>query len=612
MERVDFNDLPRTTRERFVRSLVSDSPVARPICQRVAAARTAGLWYLLVGSGAAALAVVTWIRFGAPDAPVQDVRFIGGYVGAWAAIALGLSMIARRGAIKGSLPFAPGVYVFPVDLVDARTRRLVLYPLTTLKAFDVVHHEGKGGYTRSTLRFVFPTTTFTFESKKRDRAEAEARAVEEAKAKIASVLATGGSLAGLAAIDPFADARARKFAPARDHGLLARGRPSWTQYIWVITVVAALAFGALSWASRNAFSDEAAFARISSALDVNLADAYAKGGGRRAAEVASVVVPRAALAAARQKSTPTERADALASVLQRFPRSGVDAELRAALAEAQHAVFTEQAGAPAGLQAFVARFPAAADVPAAKKALAEIYQRALAEFTKRADTADRSSTSLVPVVLAYAEATGNPVEVRVRGHHAPSLAEADKYVASDAHRGESETVSGAVVADTALQATLVVALERTLDRVFHAHVVPLRLGAPLDGPAPIPGTPPLAEVTAPTIVVDYQASWGRATYASPDPRARFVGVVVSFDVAVQVPNQTRVIHFATTVDPPETLPFEYAVLDPAFAPILAATSSKDHTIDRHAYTAMLVRSFDQLASRWANAFVKPVTAASKP
>ena len=64
---------------------------------------------------------------------------------------------------------------------------------------------------------------------------------------------------------------------------------------------------------------------------------------------------------------------------------------------------------------------------------------------------------------------------------------------------------------------------------------------------------------------------------------------MSFDVAVQVPNEVRVVHFATTVAPPETLPFEYKAADPALQQMLAV-DAKD--FDKRPYSSMLVRSLD--------------------
>ena len=231
---------PWPTRERFVRSIVSDSPVARPMCRRhgAAAHRRRGF----PGAPCSSWAARPWwasrrFDFGWAEAPVQPVIFIVGYIAGCAAVALALSMLIRRSALRGSLPFAPASYVFPVDLVDARTRQLVLYPLSTLQAFDVMHHSGSKGYTRSTLRFVFPTTSFTFESRDRNRAEAEATASKMHERPSRRFWVEARRSPSWAAVDPFVEARARRFAPARDHGLLARGRPTWTCHIWLITLL---------------------------------------------------------------------------------------------------------------------------------------------------------------------------------------------------------------------------------------------------------------------------------------------------------------------------------------------------------------------------------------
>lgn len=219
---IDFNDLPRTTRERFVRSLVSASPAARPICQRVSKQRSPAGWYLLLVLAAAALGGLGCWRFGAIDAPVQDRRLLGGYVAAGAALVLSASMLARRRAIRGSLPFAPGVYVFPLDLVDARTRQLELYSLSELQSLDPVHHSHKGRYTHSSLWLVFPTRSFVFEARGQYTVDAQLAAVRRAREALAAATHRG-TLDDLASLDPFIDARAQLRAGERPRA--ARARP---------------------------------------------------------------------------------------------------------------------------------------------------------------------------------------------------------------------------------------------------------------------------------------------------------------------------------------------------------------------------------------------------
>ncbi|MDF2694751.1 MAG: hypothetical protein K0S65_3134, partial [Labilithrix sp.] len=236
VRQIDFNDLPRATRERFVRSLVSVSPSSRPLCQRVSKQRSAFAWYVLAFVAPLALAALVVFRFGAPASPVQDRRFLGGYVAAMAGLGLALSMLARRRALVGSLPFAPGIYVFPLDLVDARTRRLELYSLSELQSLDPVRDSSNGKYERSALWFIFPTQSFVFETRGEQAAAMLFAAVQRARENLAAA-EHRGDLSELATLDPFAEARARNFEFAYDHGLLARGRPTWTRFIWAITVI---------------------------------------------------------------------------------------------------------------------------------------------------------------------------------------------------------------------------------------------------------------------------------------------------------------------------------------------------------------------------------------
>lgn len=589
---VDFNDLPRASRERFVRSLVSTSPTARPLCGRVAKRRPTVGWWLLVVAAVGALAALAAPRFGAIEAPVQDARYLAGYVAAWTALALAGSMLARRRALAGSLPFAPGVYVFPLDVVDARTRSLTLHPLADLDRCELVESRRKGV---CEVHFELPAARFVFELAGRDVAEGVVAAVERARSSSSARGVSGDASTN----DPFAEARARRFEPARDHGILARGRPAWSRHVWAIGLTVGVVGGGLSHRLRNSVSDRQALARVDATGDVELAERYAGGSGSHASEVAAGTLPRAHLARARSLPDGRLRADAIARVLTRFPRSPATADARVALALAEHAEFAKLRTV-AELRAFVAWSPAAADAPAASAKIAEAYVRAREEFRARGKTTDKSVAPVVDAILRHAEASAS-VDVRLRRHIAPSL---------PAHLGASHAAvleeAREVDAGVTPASALVAALERSLVAVFGAEVVSLRLGPPLDGPAPIPGTPPFVEVSAPVIVIDYELTPSAVSYpAAPAGASSATAFDVSFDLAVQVPGEPRTTSFETEVEAPTKLAF--AAIDRAFAPLLPAGAA---SLDAASVeTRLLARAFDQLAARWSDAFVESVDAA---
>lgn len=629
MHVIDFNDLPRTTRELFVRSLVSDSPTSAPICRRTSASRSSAPWLLLLLLSLGGLGAVAYPYFGSVLTPVQGHRQLGIYVALFAIVGLSLAMIFRLRAVKGSLPFTPGVYVFPLDLVDARTRELELFPLAELQSIEPVHHVKRGHYTHTSLWFVFPSQSFVFEVRSREAAELQLAAINNARREIS--LAMNRNFAVDASMfDPFADARARNWEPAHDHGLLARGRPLWTRFIWAITIVTGLVGGVAGWRLRNWQSDERAFAKVKARPEPAAYEGYIRGGGLHSAEVKNVIVPAARLAEAKKEPTPAKRAEAIDRFLRASPKTVVDAEARAALAEALHLEMTSQTTV-AGLRAFVSRWPESADSAAAKAKIHDLHQRTLADFRARAN-ANAKGENLIPVIeamLASAEERGT-IEVRFRRRPLATagLATTDKLLvkgllddpaapdaggAGGVAKGGNAEVSALFAPDriSDREATLTRALERSFASVFPADVFSFHPGLPLEDktpPSPPPQTPPGTAaaktgppqpppppppppslpipdgVAAPTIVIDYEIGWNGTTYLSRLLGRRFVGLYAKVDMLVQVPNQPRPWAFSARVEPPETFDVDAVTNAPAPSP---ATQP-----DARVYDAMMLRAFE--------------------
>src|SRR5262249_30323632 len=153
----------------------------------------------------------------------------------------------------------------------------------------------------STVWFVFPAQSFTFEVHGYDVAEAQAARVIESRHMISTAMQRN-ELHTLAALDPFAEARAREFEGTAEYGLLAREQPVWTRFIWAIAVVSGLVIGVAAWRLRNWQSDERAFARLRSNPDVEAAQAYLAGGGLHVADVKNAILPRAYLNQAKKET----------------------------------------------------------------------------------------------------------------------------------------------------------------------------------------------------------------------------------------------------------------------------------------------------------------------
>lgn len=586
---------------------MSDAPASQPIVSKIVKARSAApLWILFVLSilVVAGLAIP---KFGTISSPVQDRRYLGGYVAATALFGFSLSRLVRRRSLAGSLPFVPGVYVFPLDLVDARTRELGLYSLTELNSLEAVHHQRGGAYSHSILWFVFPTASFTFEAQGQERADHLVAKIQGAR-QIAMSAMQRGELYELAAIDPFAEARARNFEPAHDHGLLARDAPIWTRFIWAITILSGLVLGVAGWRVRNWQSDAWAYKKLVAQPDVRAAQIYVNGGGLRAGDVKSTIIPRAQLSSARAITDGQKKADALEQFLKDYPKSAIDQEARAALADAIHAQFTEQTTV-AGLRAFIKRWPASPDVPAAKTKMRDLYRETLADFHAHANVSDKNVVPIVDAILAWADENEAPIDVRFRRRSSSTLPLTDRLLAKNlldddgvAARNGNAEISPVWSDLNTRESALVAGLQRSFRKVFPYDVVPLRVGQPLED-TPGKAALPLPDLTVPIFAVDYEVTWSGTTYLARDRSRRYLGLTVKMDVAVQVPKVDRVLSFALRAEPPDSLPIDDG-----------DTKLSDGTRDdARIYDAMLLRAFESppAASKLALVIFEPKTALAR-
>jgi hypothetical protein len=416
-----------------------------------------------------------------------------------------------------------------------------------------------------------------------------------------------GELYELAAIDPFAEARARNFEPARDHGLLARDAPIWTRFIWAITILSGLVLGVAGWRVRNWQSDRWAYNKLSANPDVQTAQIYVNGGGLRAADVKSTIIPRAQLTLAKAITGP-KKADALEQFLKDYPKSAIDQEARAALAEAIHAQFAQQTTV-AGLRAFVKRWPSSPDVPVAKTKMRDLYRETLTDFHAHANVSDKNVVPIIDALLAWADENETPIDVRFRRKSTSSLPLADKLLTKNlldddgtpAKNGNAEI--GPVWNDlNTREAALTLGLQRSFRKVFPHDVVPLRVGPPLED-TPGKSALPLPDLAAPTFAVDYEVTWSGTTYVARDRSRRYIGLMVKMDVAVQVPKVDRVLSFALRIEPPDSLPIDDGDTRPA-------DGARD---DARIYDTMITRAFENppASSKLALVIFEPKTAQAR-
>jgi len=225
------------------------------------------------------------------------------------------------------------------------------------------------------------------------------------------------------------------------------------------------------------------------------------------------------------------------------------------------------------LQAFVDRWPDAADAPAARDKIHALYTKL------------RADTPLLASVFAWLEDHGTPpIAVRLRLRRGRSLAEADELLEKSLLDDGAPATGGRAPASPSFgddsaeryAAAAAKALESGLRELVFADVFVLR-----------PGAAPAGD--APSIDIDAEIVWSGLTYVGRSLHRRFVGIAVNV-VATFHAKQAAAI--GVRVETPDT--FDVAA---------------DATNDGRVYELMTTAALGRLASAMKNASFRNAGAA---
>ncbi|MBI5478098.1 MAG: hypothetical protein HY906_04540, partial [Deltaproteobacteria bacterium] len=152
---VDFFRLPTDTRERFV-ACVKGATTPVPLLQVVPSLGSTIFWRVVLCC--AAVAGIAWVGYNGfgeigDGWMVQSAWVLALYVGLLFLGALAVLGAVRAVVLRRPLPFPPGKYLFPLDLVDARSKDLRILPLASLESTRMVEHENEGSYTHTAFEF---------------------------------------------------------------------------------------------------------------------------------------------------------------------------------------------------------------------------------------------------------------------------------------------------------------------------------------------------------------------------------------------------------------------------------------------------------------------------
>ena len=608
---LDFNQFPRSSRERFIACLRGQTG-PRPIFQNSGGGGAIAGWVILGICALVGLCFVVPLGYGNTYEVRQSPAFLLAYAMAFFFAGLSLIGLIRRIRMGSVLPFTPGVYVFPLDVVVANSKDLEIYPMADLATLQPVHHYRNGFYTHTAFHFHFiGGKSFSFSSNNKAFAESQLVGLRQSQQQLDDAVARKDVYA-LAALDPFFELRMNGWqaVPQAPDNLMAGSIPKWMSLGWAF----GLALTVLSlpvWFVRNYLSDEKAWTELKreteesnapgaysySYVDTYTWERYIDKGGRHSEEARTVWIPRLELKKAVAVGTP----EAIQEFLAKYPGSSVDAEGQKALVAALHTEFTKAKDAKtvAALRDFAKKWPKAADAPVAKIEIHKLFEKTLADFRPQANKKDPTVLPFVENLIAYEEANESPpVAVRFRGHNSASLKAADKILASDDDTSGLAMVSDHFEVDDnqKREEIMVAALGRAFATVFPADVLPLKLGEPLPAKDKMPST-----VTLPTIIVDYEVGWSGDTYVNKAESRRFVGIKISFDTLMQLPSYDKTLKFKLSVLPPDRFTVDYSTFsDPLYGSAL--TGSAGGPSDTEVYDVMALRAFDQLSTNMEQVF----------
>jgi len=552
---VDFNALPRESRERFV-AAASGEGTPKPLFEDTDSAVASSLGNIfLIALG---LGLVFWVGKAGFGESIDGPAYIALYaIGAILAIG-GLSGLVRALATAKRMPYAEGTYLFPVDLVQAKGSQLTISPLSEVTTINGVHHHQDNSYQHTELRLMFnhgAVEVLTIH----DQAEAEQvlASLNHAQATTAAAV-EAGTLEVFEDLDPFYGARnggqwdlycASKDAKPSD-GPIAKSLPKAFQWIWVVALVVGGVGGAGAWQARNNGSDDALFQSArGSGVTWELEGYLYSGATRHVDEVRDVLLPKAEF----------EEAKAVGSVT--------------------------------ALREFLELHPGSVHEGDARDAIHLLFESALADFERKAEGANEAVLPLMRAMFTWLEAAESPpVEVRFRPPDPSLLHDVDELVTT-LPSDETGGVPLAPVSPSfddarsrAREEWITTELENGFRQVIPADILDLNTGEHLDPSVDLSSDPP----TSPTIAVSYTVDASGSIYTNEENTQGYVGIQIYFVVSMLVPGTNgepgpEPLTFMLDVEPPSEFSVDTGGI---------AIEPSDYLV----YDVMAKKAFENLAS----------------
>ena len=525
---VDFYRLERPVQDRFSDATRSIGLPA-PILWEAPAANGGVPWLLLAVPISIALVWALVHGFGSLESPlaIAPVAFAAGYAVAVSAVTYCLLRMFGGRSARASIPYRPGLYLFPAGVFDARTDPIRVFLHPELKGASVV--DG------TTLRVASSQGEFVFRLPDPSTAE-QARETFERAREMYQHAARSEHRREQAMLDPLVDSGfSSPFSPKQR---LGRSSPWWVKAAVPMALVVGVVVGPGLWKLRNVASERRMF---SSALTTGTVDSFraylARGGPRP--EVSEVFLPRAEL----RQAMSTGTVEALEEFESAHPGSKIGSELDGAMQQAVTAELEQvtRAGTVTALRDFKAKRARYTFIqPAADAAIVALYKGLAKKFVAGKDPA---VASLFERLLGYSKGHGPHVSIRFARREPDSVAAADQLVKMSAYFMGKQSIPSqyytgdyAAKREAASGEQIAAAINAPFPAdVLHAEVVP-----------PLLGQDPLPPASEPTLFIDYAPEMAGG-YMSDKPRGVFVGVGMTFKASFQIPKDDQPLEMKSSL-----------------------------------------------------------------
>ena len=534
--------------ERFISSAKGTAPPA-PILQRKGATKAQFVFAGIAAGALLTLLIVFLNGFGVlgKGASVQPYSSLLLYAILFFLVVFGVLRALGSLLEARALPFAPGVYVFPMCLVDARTKHMGVAPMTDLAKVEPATKDAPVRLSYKGIgTFEFPVGAEPAEQLKFQFEVAQEQAKHAKESEDEAELVT---------LDPFYEPK-RFVAPIGPQDPLIERVPPWAKFGWAIALAAAGALGPALFLIRNRESDDATLARAKEDGSPDAFRAYLANGRRHKDDVETILLPRAELDVAKKAGT----VEAVQEFITNHPASVIDGEAQNALHDA-YVVELDKAKAKStvtALEEFAKKYPEhhlAGDLSAARHAL---YTGALAKLKKAAPGLDENGVAFVDRLFSYLEKNPPRVVVILRREISPNLDKADKLIGASPL---NKTLGGKQVtkhfsdAPNPKEAEVVKALSATIAKIVPADMLRFEVGA--TPPADQDDAAVLTQTKAPLLVVRYRVGWLGHAFSSNQLKRAFAGVTVTGDAAFYLANDPHTLKAKIDIWPPRGLLTKY-------------------------------------------------------